>query len=65
MMKNGRSPGFPEFTGLLARGSAQWQWRWVNHYPELIGMGLQLRGQLRYFTEFPFHPESLMQVREP
>lgn len=28
-------------------------------------MGLQLRGQLRISTGFPFNPECLIEVREP
>lgn len=34
-------------------------------FPKSIGKGLQLRGQLRHQTEFPFHPESQNLDREP
>jgi hypothetical protein len=32
----------------------QWHLKRVNYYPEWVGMGLQLRGQLRIVDRIPF-----------
>jgi hypothetical protein len=58
IVENGRSPGFPEFAGLLnpMAGSMAMYGQISNRQYRI---GLQLRGQLRHYTEFPFNPKFL------
>jgi hypothetical protein len=52
--EKGRSPGFPEFTGLLIRRGAQWHLKRVNYYPEILRDGVTVAGTAPDFDRIPF-----------
>jgi hypothetical protein len=64
----GRSPGFPDFCSAFPSDYlGQWHW-------DIFFLGITVAGQLptppvspsagRDFTEFPFHPDSLLARRD-
>ena len=53
--EKGRSPGFPEFTGLLTPIlSGQWQLTWANYYPGIIRDGVTVAGTAPDFHRIPY-----------